>query len=113
MRISHEALPAHTGPAAANNRRMWGGMLYLAPVAVNPPKSATKRDEAERAALAAVGTRGVDQTALRRFRDWVLSTRGPHQRCRRRGGAAPEVAWGRAVAIPRPCDGARNQSRPC
>lgn len=31
-------------------------------------------NEAERAALAAVGTSGVDQTALRRFRDWALST---------------------------------------
>lgn len=30
--------------------------------------------EAERAALTAVSTSGVDQTALRRFRDWVLST---------------------------------------
>ena len=30
--------------------------------------------EAERAALTAVSTSAVDQTALRRFRDWVLST---------------------------------------
>jgi hypothetical protein len=35
---------------------------------------ASDAHEAERAALAAVSERGVDRTALQRFRDWVLST---------------------------------------
>jgi hypothetical protein len=35
---------------------------------------ASDAHEAERAALAAVSERGVDKTALQRFRDWTLST---------------------------------------